>query len=66
MIGPPWTRGEGEKPTGTVNMGSWTANVYEPKDKKKSISILDFLKNKTIFMLIISIIILCFIFNKCN
>jgi len=34
-IGPAWTRGEIEKPAGTINMGTWTARVYTEEQKRR-------------------------------
>eukprot|EP00931_Biecheleriopsis_adriatica_P089456 TRINITY_DN6357_c1_g1_i1.p1 TRINITY_DN6357_c1_g1~~TRINITY_DN6357_c1_g1_i1.p1 ORF type:complete len:367 (-),score=103.50 TRINITY_DN6357_c1_g1_i1:191-1291(-) len=35
VIGPAWTRGEIEKPAGTVNMGSWTKLVYTDEQQQR-------------------------------
>jgi len=34
-LGPPWTRGEGEKPAGERDMGTWTAAVYTAEQQAR-------------------------------
>ncbi|KAG8457954.1 hypothetical protein KFE25_012020 [Diacronema lutheri] len=34
-LGPPWTRGEGEKPAGERDMGTWTASVYTAEQQAR-------------------------------
>lgn len=35
VIGPAWTRGEIEKPTGLRDMGGWMANFYTPEQQQR-------------------------------